>query len=129
MASNNLSQNIVYFISIGLLVYLFWLIMKFRKMLYVSNKTSFFSEKNAIISQNLGTGLIYYCILKFFLEVISNSIDEFSGLRVFGENLGERLLTALFERIPLLLIALFILIIAQLIKEGYTLKQENDLTI
>jgi hypothetical protein len=129
LVRNTLFENIIYLLGIVLLGYLLYLTNRFRNMLYNSHISSFFSEKNTKISQGLGKGLIYYSVLKFILEVISKSIDGVSRNIPFAEKLGETMVNALFERIPLLFIALFILIIAQFIKEGYVLKNENDLTI
>ena len=89
-----------------------------------------FTEKNSAIFRKVANGLIAYSVLIFFIRLIEKSFEitleyGISASYTLGKNFG----TALSGRISLLVIAIFLLIIAQLFKEGYRLKQENDLTI
>lgn len=110
--------------------YIFWLLLKFRKVIPEFKTDTIFTEKNSAIFRKVGNGLIAYSVLIFFIRLIEKSYEitlEYgvSASYTLGKNFG----TALSGRISLLVIAIFLLIIAQLIKEGYRLKQENDLTI
>ncbi len=129
MATNNWSLLLT-ILSMLLLSYMFWLLLKFRKTIYSVKTESFFSKQNREIFQIVGKGLIYYSIGIFLIRVLENSFEKVS---VLGEstayNLGRNVGAAIADRIPLLLIAFFILIIAKLIEDGYRLKKENDLTI
>lgn len=129
IVSNNWSL-ILTTLTILLLSYIFWLLLKFRKTIYSVKTESFFSKENSTIFQTVGKGLIYYSIGIFVIRVLEYSFEKVS---VAGESvaytLGKNIGSALGDRIPLLIIAFFILIIAKLIKDGYQLKKENDLTI
>ncbi|MDF4203535.1 DUF2975 domain-containing protein [Maribacter sp. SA7] len=110
--------------------YIFWLLFKLRKVIPGFKTDTIFTEKNSAIFRKVGNGLITYSVLIFFIRLIEKSFEitlEYgvSASYTLGKNFG----TALSGRISLLVIAIFLLIIAQLIKEGYRLKQENDLTI
>jgi len=110
--------------------YIIWLLLKFRKVIPEFKTDTIFTEKNSAIFRKVGNGLIAYSVLIFFIRLIEKSFEitlEYgvSASYTLGKNFG----TALSGRISLLVIAIFLLIIAQLIKEGYRLKQENDLTI
>ncbi|MBU2900882.1 DUF2975 domain-containing protein [Maribacter dokdonensis] len=110
--------------------YIFWLLLKFRKVIPEFKTDTIFSEKNSAIFRKVGNGLIAYSVLIFFIRLIEKSFEitvEYgvSASYTLGKNFG----TVLSGRISLLIIAIFLLIIARLIKEGYQLKQENDLTI
>jgi hypothetical protein len=113
-----------------LLSYVLWLLIKFRRVIYRLKTNSIFSEKNSRIFKTVGMGLIFYSIGIFIIRVIENTLGEVIVLEEsvaynFGRNIGA----TLSDRIPLLVIAFFLLIVAQLINEGYQLKNENDLTI
>lgn len=110
--------------------YIIWLLLKFRKVIPEFKTDTIFTEKNSAIFRKVGNGLIAYSVLIFFIRLIEKSFEitleyGISASYTLGKNFG----TALSGRISLLVIAIFLLIIAQLIKEGYRLKQENDLTI
>ncbi|MGB5554820.1 MAG: DUF2975 domain-containing protein [Flavobacteriaceae bacterium] len=116
--------------TIILLSYMLWLLLKFRKAIYDAKENSIFTKKNSIIFKLVGKGLILYSVFIFILRIVENSLSK---VAVLGEstayNFGRKVGAALGDRIPLLIIAFFLLIVAQLIKEGYQLKDENDLTI
>ncbi len=116
--------------NLFLLSYVLWLLIKFRRVIYSLETNSIFSEKNSGIFKTVGRGLIFYSIGIFIIRVIENTLGE---VVVVGEsvayNFGRNIGATLSDRIPLLVIAFFLLIVAQLINEGYHLTNENDLTI
>ena len=83
----------------------------------------FFTKKNDKIFELLGSGLIYYSIGFISINIIS------SGLVKFGIFEEANLNVNLSELIYLIVIAIFMLIISKILKNGYELKKENDLTI
>jgi hypothetical protein len=132
-SSNIISSNsnlILVIFNLILLSYALWLLIKFRKTIYTLHTGSVFSTKNGFSFTSIGRGLLFYSAGIFFIRVFENILNKPA---VKGEsiayNLGRDFGAALSDRIPLLVIAFFLLIVAQLIKEGYHLKQENDLTI
>ncbi len=117
-------------LTVALLSYMFWLLLKFRKTIYSIKAESFFSKQNSTIFKTVGKGLIYYSIGIFIIRVFENSFEKVSVIgQSVAYNMGKNVGAAIADRIPLLLIAFFILIIAKLIEDGYQLKKENDLTI
>lgn len=110
------------FISTLLLFYMLWLILKFRKTIYNFKTDSIFSEKNSSVFNTVGKGLIYYSAIKFIIKLVEKSFDELVVGESLTRNWGRNMGTSIVESIPLLVIALFLLIIAQLIKDGYQLK-------
>lgn len=117
-------------INLILLIYMGWLLLKLRKTVYDSESKSLFSKANKSIFKQVGNGLIYYSIAIFIVRIVeklSGQIENIndSSAHPFGHNIGE----LISGRIPLLVIGIFILILADLIQDGYDLKQENDLTI
>ncbi|MEP2278223.1 DUF2975 domain-containing protein [Maribacter sp.] len=127
--SSNSNQILVIF-NLILLSYVLWLLIKFRKTIYTLHTDSVFSAKNGFSFTAIGRGLLFYSAGIFIIRVFENILNKPA---VKGEsvayNFGRDFGAALSDRIPLLVIAFFLLIVAQLIKEGYDLKQENDLTI
>jgi len=110
--------------------YIFWLLLKFRKVIPEFITDTIFTEKNSTIFRKVGNGLIIYSVLIFFIRLIEKCFEitleySVSASYTLSKNFG----TVLSGRISLLVIAIFLLIIAKLIKEGYQLKNENDLTI
>ncbi|HKL90894.1 MAG TPA: DUF2975 domain-containing protein [Allomuricauda sp.] len=113
-----------------LLVYMGWLLLTLRKTVYDSESTSLFSKENKFIFKRVGNGFIYYSIAIFLVRLVENYSGQTGGINdsssyLFGYNIGQ----LIRDRIPLLVIGIFILILADLIRDGYDLKQENDLTI
>ncbi len=121
-------------INLILLMYMGWLLLKLRKTVYNSKTSSLFSKQNKLIFQNVGMGIIYYSIAIFIIRVLklyseNIGITDTPSAYNFGYSLGYNLGELFGGRIPLLVIGIFILILADLIQDGYDLKQENDLTI
>ncbi|WP_339836362.1 DUF2975 domain-containing protein [uncultured Maribacter sp.] len=111
------------FTEILLMIYMLWLLFKVNKITYGDNSNLFFSKKNGKIFKLLGSGLIYYAIGFFLINIISSAMIKFGLLGEYNQNV------TLSELIYLVVIAIFILIISKIIKDGYELKKENDLTI
>ncbi|MEY8020635.1 DUF2975 domain-containing protein [Muriicola sp. SD30] len=110
-------------------IYILFHLFNFAKSIKRIQANVFFSQENGKAFNTIGWAFIYYSILKFIIGVvsgISNSIENevftsYNFGHIFGENLGAR--------VPLLTFALFLLIISKLMKDGFELKIENDLTI
>jgi hypothetical protein len=128
--SESTSNLILIICNLILLIYVLGLLIKFRRTIYTLHTDSIFSESNGIIFKTVGRGILFYSIGIFIIRVIENILIT-SGIakESAAYNLGRDFGAALSDRIPLLVIAFFLLIVAQLIKDGYDLKQENDLTI
>jgi len=109
--------------------YILFHLFNFTKSIKRIQANVLFSQENGKAFYAIGRAFIYYAILKFIIGVvggISNSIENevFSSYN-FGRILGEQIAA----RLPLLIFSLFLLIISKLMKDGYELKIENDLTI
>ncbi|MBW8242307.1 DUF2975 domain-containing protein [Muricauda oceani] len=121
-------------INFMLLIYMGWLLLKLRKTVYNSKASSLFSKQNKLIFQSVGMGIIYYSIAIFIVRILelyaeNVGINDNPSAYNLGYSLGYHLGELIGGRIPLLVIGIFILILADLIQDGYHLKQENDLTI
>lgn len=128
------TDTVLLTINFILLIYMGWLLLKLRKTVYGSESKSLFSKENKSIFKKVGVGIIYYSIAIFIiraLELYSDKIgiNDNPSAFSFGYNLGYHLGELIGSRIPLLVIGIFILILADLIQDGYEIKQENDLTI
>ncbi|MGB5646619.1 DUF2975 domain-containing protein [Muriicola sp.] len=120
---------IIALVNALLTIYILFHLFKFTKSIKQISANVLFSQENGKAFNAIGRAFIYYAILKFIVGVvssISNSIENevFSSYN-FGRILGEQMAA----RLPLLMFSLFLLIISKLMKDGYELKNENDLTI
>ena len=111
-----------------------WLRLKLRKTVYDSESKSLFSKENKSIFKQVGNGFIYYSIAIFIVRIVEKLSGQMentndSSAYNLGYTLGHSIGELISGRIPLLVIGIFILILADLIQDGYDLKQENDLTI
>jgi len=78
------------------------------------------------IFEALGNGLLYYSIGIFSIILIKSGLEKVAFLK---ELKAYNLNVIISELFTLIVIVIFILIISQLIKDGYELRKENDLTI
>lgn len=132
LAHNTINSYFDISISVSnaiLLSYILYKLIKFEKVLNEISKKPLFNKENGAAFFSIGMAFIYYSILKFILQLIqvfsnSRNTEEFS-LNDSGQKFGE----AIGSSFPLLTLALFLLIIANLMKDGYELKKENELTI
>ncbi|NNK10443.1 MAG: DUF2975 domain-containing protein [Flavobacteriaceae bacterium] len=125
---SNLDITIAFLNSV-LAIYILIHFLKFIKVLKRISEKVLFSKENGKAFFKIGRALVYYSLLKFvvgFINFISTSVlhEDLHPYKI-GVALGEQIRF----RIPLLGIAMFLLIIAKLMKDGYELKNENDLTI
>lgn len=124
---NNNDNNIFYRLfpltEILLKVYMLCILFNVNKIKCGTKSNLFFTKKNGKIFELLGSGLIYYSIGFISINIIS------SGLVKFGIFEEVNLNVNLSELIYLIVIAIFMLIISKILKNGYELKKENDLTI
>lgn len=124
------SENIIIcsIIILFLTSLLMYLIVVFRKVVVSFAKNDFFTTKNGKQLSIVGKGLLLYGICFAGLKTIL----FFNNLNT-TESSGYKLLTAsgkaFSESITVFWLSIFMLLIASIIKEGNTLKQENDLTI
>ncbi|MEL0651649.1 DUF2975 domain-containing protein [Algibacter sp. TI.3.09] len=102
-----------YFQLSGILLVLFLSIKEFQKILKSVKKVKSFEEDNIKSFRRIGKFIFIYTLLTSF-QVMNFNKGYFHG---FGISLT-----------PLFLI-LFAFIMGEIFKEGYALKQENDLTI
>lgn len=121
-------------INFIMLIYMACLLLKLRKTVYDSDSKSLFSKQNKSIFKKVGVGIIYYSIAIFIIRALELYFDEIRindnpSAYSLGYSLGYHLGELIGGRIPLLVIGIFILILADLIQDGYEIKQENDLTI
>lgn len=86
----------------------------------------FFEDFLVKIFEALGNGLLYYSIEIFSIILIKSGLEKVAFLK---ELKAYNLNVTFSELFTLIVIAIFILIISQLIKDGYELRKENDLTI
>jgi len=86
----------------------------------------FFEDFLVKIFEALRNGLLYYSIGIFSIILIKSGLEKVAFLK---ELKAYNLNVTFSELFTLIVIAIFILIISQLIKDGYELRKENDLTI
>lgn len=130
ISSTSYSLILVSFAFICLLIYMLWHLRKFKKVVKKSKNTSLFNNSNHKAFHSVGMAFIYYTAARFIIRIVefmlSNVDDSQQSIAYqFGRNIGE----GVSNHFPLLIVALFLLIIAELIKDGYQLKKENELTI
>ncbi len=106
-------------IVIGYLLFNFY---KFSKTVNKLDEKSFFQKTNGISFHKMGKAIITYVIIKTPIK-LANS--HFIGDKSIIDSLPNHIASSL----SLLIMSLFLLIISHLIKKGFALKQENDLTI
>lgn len=118
------------FIDFLLSFYLLWLLLQFGKLFYSAKPSSFFSTKNGKIFEIIGKGMILYTALILPVRILLSSFEkntEFGDL--INYSLERNIIEVINAHYPSLIIAVFILIISHLIRDGRLLKKENDLTI
>ncbi|NND79813.1 MAG: DUF2975 domain-containing protein [Maribacter sp.] len=130
ISSSSFSMILVSMAFICLLIYMLWHLRNFKKVVKKSKNTSLFNNSNYKAFHSVGMAFIYYTVARFTIRIVEfmlSNVDEGqqSIAYQFGRNIGE----GVSNQFPLLIVALFLLIIAELIKDGYQLKKENDLTI
>ena len=134
----NILDIILLTINLILLMYMGWLLLKLRKTVHNPESKSLFSKENKSIFKKVGKGFIYYSIAIFIIRVlelysentdITNNPSAHDFVYSSNYSLGYHMGEAIGGRIPGLVIGIFILILADLIQDGYHLKEENDLTI
>lgn len=125
--------------SCALLMYLFFLLNLFRSVVQGLVKNQIFISKNAEQLVKISKGLLLFGIMLFLIQLVLRMVQSFpefsisdpaySDAYILGYKIGVSINLLLSTGFPIFIYALFIFIIAKLIKEGHLLKQENDLTI
>tara|TARA_R110000744_G_C19265779_1_gene551864 strand:- start:548 stop:874 length:327 start_codon:yes stop_codon:yes gene_type:complete len=108
------------------MIYMLWLLFKFSKITFGDNTDLLFTKKNGKIFEALGNGFLVYSIGIISIILIKTGLEN---VAFFRELKAYNLNITFSEIFPLIIIAIFIRIISQLIKDGYELRKENDLTI
>lgn len=116
-----------------LLIYILTRLWKFERVLNTFSSKTLFSKENGASFKSIGVAFVWYTILKFLIEFFEkvSGLDLQSKSNPYdnGYDVGFIIGELIVERIPLLIFAMFLLIISKLMNEGYKLKHENDLTI
>lgn len=124
-------------IKITLLCYLIYILVGVYSMAKSDSEKGIFSIKNINGFKRFGKACIFYTILKLGLDYFENwsdpnlfsKIENGSTAYTLGYNIGYTLGETLSSQMPMLLLALFFFMLAELAKDGYQIKKENDLTI
>ena len=128
-------------IALGLAIYLIYLIVMFRKVIFNFSKDYVFTKENSERLRQVGKGLVIYglVVLGFtmILEVIINDkpiLDISSDPSVrrgyaFGYKVGYAIGTSISKVLPIFVIALFVQFTSFIVVKGNVLQEENDLTI
>lgn len=131
---SNLTVIIYGILAITSVIFSMYLVFIFRKVISSFSNDSFFSISNKNLLLTIGKRLIFYgffmLLLKIFLEF--NTIENGNSGRILfsaGYKLGYSFANSLVDTIPIFLLSFFVLLIAEILDKGNTLKQENDLTI
>ncbi|WP_338356075.1 DUF2975 domain-containing protein [Yeosuana marina] len=131
---------IVSVVSCAILIYLFFLLYVFRKVIQGLIKNQLFISENAEQLVKISKGLFFFGVVLFLIQFVLRMTQSFPAVAVnkglaysasydLGYKIGVTINLLLSNGFPIFIYALFIFIIAKLIKEGNLLKQENDLTI
>ncbi len=126
-------------VSCIILVYLFYLLNIFRSVVQDLVKNQIFIFENVEQLIKISKGLFIFGMILFLIQLVLRMIQPFPELPIIdspysagyslGYILGVSFNLLLSTGFPIFIYALFIFIIAKLIKEGHLLKQENELTI
>jgi len=115
----NLSKTLIYFVLACYLTLHFYF---FSKTVNKLNEDSFFKLENALSFKKIGQAITRFVLISFSVRIIFTAIEASDAELA---QLPPKFVSYLF----LMIIALFLLIIAHLIRNGHGLKKENDLTI
>jgi hypothetical protein len=120
---NNIFYRLFPLTEILLKVYMLCILFNVNKIKCGTKSNLFFTKKNGKIFELLGSSLIYYSVGFISINMISSGMVKYGILEEANLNVN------LSELIYLIVIAIFMLIISKILKNGYELKKENDLTI
>lgn len=133
-------SRILFFLPIFKVVlwcYIIYILLGIYKVVITDNQLGVFSNKKIQHLKKISAALIFYTILTFILDLIENWSDpalfidqgdnsfSYTLGYVFGFTVGN----SIISQMPMLLLALFFAMLAEVANNGYKFKQENDLTI
>lgn len=131
----NISNHAMWFSNIlilFLLIYLSYHLFTLIKIAINLNKNLLFTTKNAKQLNSVGIGIIVFTLILILIQVpleLSILINKTTFRETYSYYIGYAFGFIIAKRLYLFMIAIFILIIASLIKSGEIIQQENDLTI
>jgi len=118
----DLTEIIFSILKLGFIIYLTYHIYRFSRTVNRFNEKSFFNKENGTSFKRTGKAIVQFVIINLISSFIYAGIDKTDGDL-------SKLPEEFIANIVLLMMALFLLIISNLIQNGYQLKKENDLTI
>lgn len=133
-------SRILFFLPIFKVVlwcYLIFILTGIYKIVITDNQLGVFSSKKIQHLKKISKALIFYVILTFVLDLIENWSDPAlfidQGDKDFpytlGYVIGFTVGKTISSQMPMLLLALFFSMLAEVANNGYQFKKENDLTI
>ncbi|WP_272150643.1 DUF2975 domain-containing protein [Tenacibaculum aiptasiae] len=141
---DNWNDGYYYFLSfivLGLMGYLMYLLLVFRKVIFNFSKEHVFTKENCNRLRTVGKGLIIYgtviLCFTFILGFILSTDPDLSsisdpavgqGYKV-GYKIGRALGISISNVLPIFVVALFVQFISFLVVKGNVLQEENNLTI
>lgn len=128
------------FIKLGLHLFCVYQLFAFRKILTNFSEDYMFSTTNAQALKLVGKGFIIIALgliaIELIMFIMNFVIQSTTSERDFPYNIGynlgfviARIVRLLLEQLPFIIVAVFLMIMSQLIQKGYWIKRENDLTI
>lgn len=136
----NTNKNIIIIVTIMIISLLIYLIYNLIILIKISNsliKEKVFIEENSQQLLTIGKSVIIFTTILILIKIpikvklLTNniSLDDYELYNSNSYYSGYALGSVLSKNIFLIITGIFILIIANLIKNGSLIKQENDLTI
>lgn len=146
--SDKLNPNVFRILTLFYCLLLGYIVFQLKKFSDVMNDfydDLFFSSKNGVQLKKIANGILFFTILigvlKLYLELYSISSSDPSEMLIqengfrkgpafsAGYLFGQILAKISFICIPLFIISQILSLLSELVKKGYLLKSENDLTI
>jgi hypothetical protein len=139
----NWDDGVYYFllsISLALIIYITLLAVDFRQVIFNFSKDKVFTKENSKQLRRIGKGLIIYAIIIISLDVIlgtiaidwlnqSLEINSSNSSYSSGYKFGRIIGSAISNRLPMFLVALFVQFISFIVVKGNEIQEENNLTI
>ena len=135
MQTTSILLMVIYFAHTLALAYIIWILNPFRKLANNLSLNNLFNMDTSKVFDKVGKGFIVYSIVRFIINWIEKGYEGYMKVQshehnetlpyVFGRAFGE----SISDRLPLVIMGLFLLIISGIILKGVVLKEENDLTI
>lgn len=127
-------------IKLGLYLFCVYQLFAFRKILTNFSEDYMFKAANAHALKIVGKGFVIIALgfitIELIMFIMNFAIQITTSERDFPYGIGynfafvmTRIVRVLLEQIPFIIVAIFLMIMSQLIQKGYWIKRENDLTI